>query len=139
MRTLLVIAVTLAACGSEPSAPAPDAAPEAALPDAPPDVAPDAEPDAPAPPPDAGPDTGPDVTMDAAPDAPSAPDVAPDAAVDADPRDTAACRAVNATCDGRRVNIQTGERDGGITYHCGGCGIACPERYGCLACVCIPL
>jgi len=59
--------------------------------------------------------------------------------VDVDPRQTPECRAVNQTCDGRRVNVQTGERDGGVTYHCGRCGNTCAAGFGCLTCVCIPL
>lgn len=134
MRLALAAVLALAACGSEP-API-DAAAEAAPPDAPPaDLL---ELDAP---PDAAPDAAPDaVLQDAPPDEPApidaAPDATPDAAVDVDPRDTAACRAVNATCDGRRVNVQGGERDGGITYHCGACGVTCAADEVCLTCVC---
>lgn len=85
-------------------------------------------------------DVGTDATTDAAPDAPApmdaGPEAAADAAVDADPRASEVCRGVNATCDGRRVNVQTGERDGGVTYHCGGCGITCSPGEFCVACVC---
>lgn len=58
---------------------------------------------------------------------------------DVDPRQSEVCRAVNATCDGRIVDVQRGERDGGLTHHCGGCGISCAAGMGCLSCVCIPL
>jgi len=81
-----------------------------------------------------------DATADAASDAPAPMDAGPEAAADAaqdtDPRASEVCRSVNATCDGRRVNVQTGERDGGLTYHCGGCGNTCPAGSGCNACVC---
>lgn len=79
--------------------------------------------------------TAPDV-VDAGP-ASDVVDVA--AAPDVDPRQTPECRAVNQTCDGRRVNVQGGETDGGITYHCGRCGNTCPVGYGCLTCVCVRL
>lgn len=137
MRPLLAIAFALAACGTAPPPSPSDAAPDTVAPDAPPaDVAPpDALEEAPAP--DAAPDA---VLQDASPEVQepmdAAPDAAPDAAVDVDPRQSEVCRAVNATCDGRRVNVQTGERDGGITYHCGGCGITCPAGSFCVACVC---
>lgn len=61
------------------------------------------------------------------------------AARDVDPRQSEVCRAVNATCDGRIVDVQRGERDGGLTHHCGGCGVSCAAGMGCLSCVCIPL
>lgn len=61
------------------------------------------------------------------------------AAADVDPRQTPTCQAVTQECDRRIVNVQTGERDGGVTYHCGGCGITCGVGQGCLTCVCIPL
>ena len=44
------------------------------------------------------------------------------------------------TCDGRNVDIQGGERDGGVdsgrVYHCGGCGITCAAGEVCDRCVC---
>jgi hypothetical protein len=140
-RAVLIFIAAVAACGSDPPQQSgPDAAVDATAIDAlpPPSEQPPPVPDAPAeagldatPPPDASPDaTG----MDAPADAP-----APDAMVDADPRASEVCRGVNATCDGRRVNVQGGERDGGITYHCGGCGITCAAGFGCDLCVCVPL
>ena len=76
----------------------------------------------------------------AAPDVVAGPDVVDAGApVDVDPRQTPECRAVNQTCDGRRVNVQGGETDGGITYHCGRCGNTCPAGFGCLTCVCTRL
>ena len=84
--------------------------------------------------PDFGPrDTGVDAgSMDTgAVDAGSPPDV--------DPRASEVCRGITATCDGRTVNVQGGEVDGGRTYHCGGCGVTCAVGMGCLNCVCIPL
>lgn len=61
-----------------------------------------------------------------------------DVPADVDPRQTAVCRGVNATCDGRRVNVQTGERDGGEgqTFFCGSCTTVCPAGTVCNACVC---
>jgi len=69
----------------------------------------------------------------------AAPDVVDATAVDADPRQTPECRAVTQTCDGRVVDVQRGERDGGVTHHCGRCGNTCAAGLGCLTCVCIPL
>lgn len=66
-------------------------------------------------------------------------DTGSDVPVDVDPRQSEVCRGVLATCDGRVVNVQGGEVDGGRTYHCGGCGITCASGMGCLNCVCIPL
>jgi len=43
---------------------------------------------------------------------------------------------ISARCDGRSINLQTGERDGGVTYHCGGCGITCGAGEFCVSCVC---
>lgn len=60
-------------------------------------------------------------------------------AADVDPRQTEVCRGITAECDGRRVNVQGGERDGGRTYHCGACGVTCQMGYGCNACVCVRL
>ena len=57
-------------------------------------------------------------------------------AADVDPRQTPACQAVTQECDRRIVNVQTGERDGGVTYHCGGCGITCAAGEFCVSCVC---
>jgi len=57
-------------------------------------------------------------------------------AADVDPRQTEVCRGVIAECDGRMVDVQRGERDGGRTYHCGGCGIICPMGSFCVSCVC---
>lgn len=39
-------------------------------------------------------------------------------------------------CDGRTVNLQSGELDGGIRYHCGACGHACGVGEFCIQCVC---
>lgn len=78
----------------------------------------------------------PDVGFDAGP-ADSGSDAG--APRDVDPRQSEVCRAVNAMCDGRVVDVQRGERDGGLTHHCGGCGISCAAGMGCLSCVCIPL
>lgn len=91
--------------------------------------------------PDAGADVAPMDVVDVGPepDVVAPMDARADAPADVDPRQSEVCRGVNATCDGRRVNVQGGERDGGITYHCGGCGITCPAGQGCLTCVCIPL
>lgn len=73
----------------------------------------------------------------AAVDAVAAADAGPgDARADVDPRQTPACQAVTQECDRRIVNVQTGERDGGVTYHCGGCGITCGAGEFCVSCVC---
>lgn len=66
-------------------------------------------------------------------------DVVDASTADVDPRQTPECRAVTQTCDGRTVDVQRGERDGGVTYHCGRCGNTCATGFGCLTCVCIPL
>lgn len=66
-------------------------------------------------------------------------DVVDASTADVDPRQTPECRAVTQTCDGRTVDVQRGERDGGVTYHCGRCGNTCAAGFGCLTCVCIPL
>lgn len=34
------------------------------------------------------------------------------------------------TCDGRRVSVRSGERDGGVILHCGQCGNTCPVPEG---------
>lgn len=62
-----------------------------------------------------------------------------DVARDVDPRQSEVCRGITTTCDGRTVNVQGGEVDGGRTYHCGGCGVTCAVGMGCLNCLCIPL
>lgn len=73
----------------------------------------------------------------AAVDAVAVADAGPvDARADVDPRQTPACLAVTQECDRRIVNVQTGERDGGVTYHCGGCGITCAAGEFCVSCVC---
>lgn len=58
--------------------------------------------------------------------------------VDTDPRQSEVCRAITQTCDGRTVNVQTGERDGGAgqTFHCGACGVTCAAGSFCVSCVC---
>lgn len=80
-----------------------------------------------------------DAGFDAGPVDAGAVDAVVDVPRDVDPRRSEVCRAVNATCDGRIVDVQRGERDGGLTHHCGGCGISCAAGMGCLSCVCIPL
>ena len=57
---------------------------------------------------------------------------------DVDPRQSEVCRGITAFCDGRTINVQGGERDGGSgrTYHCGGCGIVCEPGSFCVNCVC---
>lgn len=79
--------------------------------------------------PDAGFDVG---TADAGADAGAGADVPRDV----DPRQSEVCRGITATCDGRTVNVQGGEVDGGRTYHCGGCGITCEPGSFCVNCVC---
>ena len=87
------------------------------------------------PPPDAGADAGSAMDVpgtDAAEDRPAA-DVPPDT--------YGACVANGIrTCDGRNVDIQGGERDGGPgsvrVYHCGGCGITCAAGEVCDLCRC---
>ena len=60
------------------------------------------------------------------------------APVDTDPRQSEVCRAITVTCEGRTVDVQRGERDGGAgrTFHCGGCGITCEPGSFCVNCVC---
>jgi hypothetical protein len=58
-------------------------------------------------------------------------------AVDVDLRASEVCRAVVTVCDGRGVNVQAGERDGGRYFHCGGCGRTCAAGEGCLNCNCV--
>ena len=55
---------------------------------------------------------------------------------DTDPRQSEVCRGVTTTCDGRTVNVQGGEIDGGRTYHCGACGVTCAVGEFCINCVC---
>ena len=56
---------------------------------------------------------------------------------DVDPRQSEVCRGVTTTCDGRTVNVQGGEVDGGRTYHCGACGVTCAVGEFCVNCVCL--
>lgn len=88
----------------------------------------------------AAPEDRPAAVDTGAPDVASGVDVV-DAGVatDVDPRHTPECRAVIQTCDGRTVDVQRGEPDGGVTHHCGRCGNTCPAGFGCLTCVCIRL
>lgn len=59
-----------------------------------------------------------------------------DAPQDADPRASEVCRGVVTECGGRVVNVQIGERDGGLVHHCGACGVTCPVGSFCVACIC---
>jgi hypothetical protein len=79
-----------------------------------------------------------DVGFDAGPADAGPADTGADVPVNVDPRQSEVCRAVNATCDGRIVDVQRGERDGGLgqTFHCGGCGITCAAGSFCVSCVC---
>jgi len=63
-------------------------------------------------------------------------DAGADVPRDVDPRQSEVCRGVLATCDGRSVNVQGGEQDGGRTYHCGGCGVSCSAGEFCVNCAC---
>lgn len=85
-------------------------------------------------------DAGAPMDVAAAPDVVDVPPLR-DAAdvVDVDPRQTPECRGVTQVCDGRTVNVQLGERDGGLTYHCGRCGVTCAANEGCNGCVCVRL
>lgn len=56
--------------------------------------------------------------------------------VDVDPRQTPECRGVTQVCDGRTVNVQIGERDGGLVHHCGRCGVSCGAGEVCDGCLC---
>lgn len=94
---------------------------------------------------DAGADVAVDTTravdagrVDAATEDAAAPDVTQEdvRVVDVNPRTTETCRGVNAWCDGRRVNVQGGERDGSVTHHCGACGVTCAVGEFCVSCVC---
>lgn len=129
-----LLALALVSCASDPS-PAADGGPDA--------VAVDTGPGDIGNPVDLGSDTGPspvDVVADAgqlvdagAPIDTGSRDTGP---ADVDPRQSEVCRGVLAECDGRMVDVQRGERDGGRTYHCGGCGIICPMGSFCVSCVC---
>lgn len=82
-----------------------------------------------------------DVGFDAGPADTGAVDAGVDVPRDVDPRQSEVCRGITATCDGRTVDVQRGERDGGAgrTYHCGGCGNTCEPGTGCLDCACVRL
>ena len=73
-------------------------------------------------------------------DAPAAVDAPRDAGSvqDVNPRSSEVCRGVTLECNGRVVNVQTGERDGGLTYFCGSCTTTCNTAAGefCVNCVC---
>ena len=100
-----------------------DAGPDVVAPDRP-------APDVPAAVADAGMDAG---SADAV-----AVDVGADVPGDVDLRTTEACQAVTAVCDGRGVDVQRGERDGGRYFNCGGCGRTCAAGEFCLNCNCTP-
>lgn len=55
---------------------------------------------------------------------------------DVDPRQSEVCRGVTVQCEGRTVDVQGGERDGGVYRHCGGCGVNCATGEFCVNCVC---
>lgn len=60
-----------------------------------------------------------------------------DTGVDVPPDTYGACLANGIReCDGRNVDIQGGEQDGGRRHHCGGCGISCAVGEVCDRCVC---
>lgn len=137
MRFALLAALALAACSSDPAPPT-DAAPADT------GVAVDLGSDT------GAADTGQavDASIDAgqpadtgAVDTGAALDTGPrdTGAVDTDPRQSEVCRGVTAECDGRVVDVQRGEQDGGLVHHCGACGVTCRAGYGCLSCVCIRL
>ena len=146
MRFAFALALTLAACSSDPAPPT-----DAALNDT--SAAVDLGSDTGAV--DLGSDTGAadtgqaaDAGIDAgqpadtgAVDTGAALDTGPrdTGAVDTDPRQSEVCRGVTAECDGRVVDVQRGEQDGGLVHHCGACGVTCRAGYGCLSCVCIRL
>ena len=139
MRFAFALALTLAACSSDPAPPT-DAAPDdtgAAV-----DLGSDTGAVDTGPAVDAGIDAGQPADTGAV-DTGAALDTGPrdtgavdTGAVDTDPRQSEVCRGVLAECDGRMVDVQRGERDGGLTYHCGGCGITCPAGSFCVSCVC---
>lgn len=56
---------------------------------------------------------------------------------DAGASDAGRCPSgISAECDGRRVNLQSGELDGGRRYHCGACGNHCAPGEFCVQCTC---
>lgn len=129
-----LLALALVSCASDPG-PASDAGPDAA--------ATDTGPEDTGSPVDLGSDAGTaptDVGVDAGQlvDTGAALDTGPrdTGAVDTDPRQSEVCRGVLAECDGRMVDVQRGERDGGLVHHCGACGITCPAGSFCVSCVC---
>lgn len=134
MRFALALALALAACSSDP-APVTDAAPDdtgAAV-----DLGSDTGAADTGQAVDAGIDAG-QLTDTGAVDTGAALDTGPrdTGAVDADPRQSEVCRGVTAECDGRVVNVQIGERDGGLVHHCGACGVTCRMGYVCDGCLC---
>lgn len=79
-----------------------------------------------------------DAGMDAGGADAGAVDVGADVPGDVDLRASEVCRAVTAVCDGRGVDVQRGERDGGRYFNCGGCGRTCAAGEFCLNCNCTP-
>ena len=65
-------------------------------------------------------------------------DVGADVPGDVDLRTSEVCQAVVTVCNGRGVNVQLGERDGGRYFNCGGCGRTCAAGEFCINCNCTP-
>ena len=137
MRFALMLALSLAACGADPSpSPGVDASPDLPQDGAPGilDVSVDASPDLPQADAardvaqlDAGADVA--VTVDAAPEASAPPDAVRDVSADVDAADPCGSPALR-TCDVNGVpmcvNIRLGRvQSDGTTIHCGRCGNTC--------------
>lgn len=61
-----------------------------------------------------------------------------DAVAVADVIDAGRCpNGTRAMCDGRWIDLDRGEPDGGIRYHCGACGHHCASGEVCLNCACV--
>lgn len=60
-----------------------------------------------------------------------------DVGVDAGAVDAGRCPlGPRAMCDGRYIDLVSGERDGGVVHFCGACNITCAEGEVCDACRC---
>lgn len=120
----LSLALSLTACGSDPSPAAPDAAPSDVESDVVRDVA---VADVPT---DVTPDTSADVARVDATEADVAVadvtrDVPRDVAPEADPCGASNLRTCDVNGHNECVNIERGRLLGGVIVHCGACGVAC--------------
>ncbi|MDB4929452.1 MAG: hypothetical protein JWM10_1936 [Myxococcaceae bacterium] len=64
-------------------------------------------------------------------------DAGTDGGTDAPAADAGRCpNGPSAMCDGRYVDLVSGERDGGVVHFCGACNVACAADEVCDACRC---